>query len=131
MRITTHQLTKTYRAHIAIADLTLTFGQGMHGLLGANGAGKTTLMRILAGVITPTSGRVLADGRPLGDRAVLREHQRRLGYLPQEPGLYPDLTCTETLDYIAAVKGVHDRRARRQHIDATLRSVGLTDVATR
>src|SRR3954447_795921 len=129
MQITTQQLTKTYRQRTAIADLTLRVGSGMHGLLGANGAGKTTLMRILAGVITPTSGYVLADGQPLHHRAALRAYQRRLGYLPQAPGLYPDLTCAETLDYIAAVKGIRNRSTRREHVDATLHRVGLTDVA--
>jgi ABC-type multidrug transport system ATPase subunit len=131
MQITTQQLTKMYRQHTAIADLTLSIGPGMHGLLGANGAGKTTLMRILAGVITPSSGRVLADGQPLDNRTTLRAYQRRLGYLPQEPGLYPDLTCAETLDYIAAVKGIRDRAARRKHVEETLSRVGLSDNAKR
>jgi ABC-type multidrug transport system ATPase subunit len=131
MQITTHQLTKTYRQHTAIDGLTLSIGPGMHGLLGANGAGKTTLMRILAGVTAPTSGLVQADGQSLDNRATLRAYQRRLGYLPQEPGLYPDLTCAETLDYIAAVKGIRDRHARREHVQETLRRVGLTETATR
>jgi ABC-type multidrug transport system ATPase subunit len=131
MQITTHQLTKAYRQHAAIADLTLSIGPGLHGLLGAKGAGKTTLMRVLAGVTAPSSGRVLADGQPLGNGGALRRYQRQLGYLPQEPGLYPDLTCTETLDYIAAVKGIRGRLARREHVEATLHTVGLAEAAGR
>jgi ABC-2 type transport system ATP-binding protein len=131
MQITAEHLTKTFGQHTALAELTLTFGSGMHGLLGANGAGKTTLMRILAGITNPTSGYVLADGRSLADRAARTAYQRTLGYLPQEPGLYPDLTCIQTLDYTAAVKGLRDKAARREHIADILDKVGLTDRANR
>ncbi|SNS63531.1 ABC-type multidrug transport system, ATPase component [Asanoa hainanensis] len=130
--------------HIEIADLRRRFGRvtaldgvdltvagGMFGLLGTNGAGKTTLMRILAGVLPATSGRVIAGGHDLSTRAGRVAVQRRLGYLPQDLGLYPDLTPTEFLDYVGLLKGLDDRAARRRQAAELLDLVGLSDVAGR
>jgi ABC-2 type transport system ATP-binding protein len=130
--------------HIEIADLRRRFGRvtaldgvdltvsgGMFGLLGTNGAGKTTLMRILAGVLPATSGQVVVGGHDLSTRAGRVAVQRRLGYLPQDLGLYPDLTPTEFLDYIGLLKGLDDRGARRRQVADLLALVGLTDVAGR
>jgi ABC-2 type transport system ATP-binding protein len=97
---------------------------GVLGLLGPNGAGKSTLMRILATITKPTEGRVLWNGEdiartPDGLRSVL-------GYLPQDFGVYPNLTAVEFLDYLAAVKGLDGGVARRR-IDELLALVNLTD----
>src|SRR5689334_14077042 len=100
MDISIRGLTKTYGRIRALDALDLDIGAGMHGLLGANGAGKTTLMRIMAGVIRPTSGRVVVGGLDLARRAGRVACQRTLGYLPQDLGLYPDLTGWEFLDYL-------------------------------
>jgi ABC-type multidrug transport system ATPase subunit len=97
---------------------------GVLGLLGPNGAGKSTLMRILATITRPTEGRVLWNGEdiaksPDGLRAVL-------GYLPQDFGVYPNLTAVEFLEYLAAVKGLDGAVARRR-IEELLALVNLTD----
>jgi ABC-type multidrug transport system ATPase subunit len=126
MDISIEGLTKTYHRTRALDALDLEIRAGMHGLLGANGAGKTTLMRILAGVIRPTSGRVVVGGRDLAVAASRVANQRTLGYLPQDLGLYPDLTGWETLDYFGLVKGMRDREIRRRRVAAMLETVGLT-----
>jgi ABC-2 type transport system ATP-binding protein len=125
-------LGKVYRGgHAALVCLDLRIGQGMTGLLGPNGAGKTTLMRILTGVLRPTSGRVLVGGHDLATSAGRTAVKRMLGYLPQELALYPDLTAREFLDYIALLKGIDDRRARHAQVEALLGQVGLDDQRTR
>src|SRR4051812_20021981 len=103
----------------------------MFGLLGANGAGKTTLMRILAGLLRPSQGRVLVGDHDLGTAAGRTAVKRTLGYLPQDLGVYPDLSAAEFLDYIGLLKGLADRRARHARVAELLDLVGLADVAGR
>ncbi|MFI1966125.1 ATP-binding cassette domain-containing protein [Streptomyces pathocidini] len=130
MNITTEQLTKVHPGgRRALDAVDLHIEGGTMGLLGANGAGKTTLLRILTGVLRPTSGRVTVAGHDLATTAGLTAVKRTLGYLPQELSLYPDLTAREFLDYIAVLKGVHDRRERRQQAEARIAEVGLEDRA--
>lgn len=102
---------KQYRGGPRAVDaVTLRLGNGLIGLLGPNGAGKSSLMRIAATVTRPTSGQVLFDGADVVRRPdALR---RRLGYLPQDFGVYPHLSAPEFLSYLAAVKGVGARAAR-------------------
>lgn len=90
----------------ALRDVEFTLDAGVTGLLGANGAGKSTLMRIVTGVIDPTQGTVYWNGTDVTDdpQAVRRD----VGYLPQTFGVYPNLTATEFLSYLAAVRGVSD-----------------------
>ncbi len=128
--ITISSLSKTYPGPVhALRDVSLEIGTGMFGLLGPNGAGKTTLMRILAGIISPTGGTATVLGHhlttPTGKQAV----KESLGYLPQELGLYPDLTAAEFLDYIAILKGINDGNARKRQITDLLDLVRLTDKA--
>jgi ABC-2 type transport system ATP-binding protein len=112
----------------ALSEFTLTLTPGVTGLLGPNGAGKSTLMRILATVTRPSAGRVLWNGTDLArDPDALRE---TLGYLPQDFGVYPQLTALEFLDYIAAAKGLEPRSARRR-IDELLELVNLVDARGR
>jgi ABC-type multidrug transport system ATPase subunit len=125
-------LEKTYRGGISALDgLNLSIPTGMYGLLGANGAGKTTLMRILAGVLPASAGSVRIGGHDLSSRAGRTTVKRNLGYLPQELGVYPDLSATEFLDYIALLKGIDHRQHRRAKIGELLDLVGLSDVAGR
>ena len=94
-------------------------------LIGANGAGKTTLMRMCCGIMQPSSGEIRADGIPI-DR-LGAAYRDSLGYLPQEFGFYPSFTVRDYLDYMAALKGIGKRDARRRTNDL-LEQLGLADV---
>jgi len=125
-----HALNKIYKGKVqALCDVNLNIGTDMFGLLGANGAGKTTLMRIIAGVLRPSSGSVRVFDHditsPKGKQAV----KASLGYLPQELGLYPSLTAREFLDYIAILKGIADKEVRSHQITEVLEQVRLSDAA--
>jgi ABC-type multidrug transport system ATPase subunit len=125
-------LTKTYNGKVqALRGVDLEIGSGMFGLVGPNGAGKTTLMRILAGLVRPTSGVVTVLGNDVTSPHGKLATKAVLGYLPQELGLYPNLTAREFLDYIAILKGVTDRAVRRQQVNDVLHQVRLSDEADR
>lgn len=124
-------LRRTFGKVTALDGLDLTVPGGMYGLLGTNGAGKTTLMRVLAGVLPPTAGTVRVGGHDLTTRTGRLAVQRRLGYLPQDLGLYPDLSAREFLDYVGLLKGLDDTAARRRQIGELLDMVGLAEAATR
>jgi ABC-2 type transport system ATP-binding protein len=130
--ITIRSLTKTYRGNLTALDgIDLDIGAGMVGLLGANGAGKTTLLRILAGILPASAGTILVGGHDLRTPAGKRAVKRSLGYLPQDLGVYPDLTARGFLDYIAILKGVDGKRERRAAIESALSLVSLDSVADR
>jgi ABC-2 type transport system ATP-binding protein len=132
MRIEISGLTKTYKGGVhALDGLDLVVPTGMFGLLGANGAGKTTLMRILAGVMLPSGGHVTVGGHDLGTSTGRTAVQRGLGYLPQDLGVYPDLTARQFLDYVALLKGIDDRKPRRRRVGELLEVVALTEHADR
>jgi ABC-2 type transport system ATP-binding protein len=132
MRIEISGLTKTYRGGVAALDgLDLVVPTGMFGLLGANGAGKTTLMRILAGIVRPSAGRITVGEHDIGTGTGRTAVQRDLGYLPQDLGVYPDLTARQFLDYVALLKGMDDRTVRRRRVGELLEVVGLTAHANR
>ena len=120
---------KRYKGGIwGLRDFSLALKPGILGLVGPNGAGKSTLMRILATVTRPTEGKVTWNGTdivgaPDGLRSVL-------GYLPQDFGVYPHLNAIEFLEYLAAIKGV-DGRAARRRIDELLQAFGLAEVRKR
>jgi len=126
------QLTKSYEGNVqALRGIDLTIGVGMFGLIGPNGAGKTSLMRMLSGLIRPTTGGVRVFGHDVTTEQGKLAAKAMLGYLPQELGLYPNLTACEFLDYIATLKGIADKTRRRQQIADALASVRLSDVAHR
>jgi ABC-2 type transport system ATP-binding protein len=123
-------LSKIYPGNVhALRDVSLEIGTGMFGLLGPNGAGKTTLMRILAGILSPTGGTATVLGHDLITSAGKQAIKEELGYLPQELGLYPDLSGAEFLDYIAILKGINDARERKRQIGELLELVRLTEKA--
>jgi ABC-2 type transport system ATP-binding protein len=125
-------LNKVYHSGVyALNNVDLTIPPGMFGLLGPNGAGKTTLMRILVGIVRPTSGTIRIGAHDGGTESGRTAVKRMLGYLPQDFGVYPDLNAREFLDYIAILKGLRDRTLRHKRIEALLEIVSLTQVANR
>lgn len=117
-------LTKTYPSGVqALKGVSLEIQPGMFGLLGPNGAGKTTLMKILATLLDPDEGTAEMDDLNL--ISAKSETRKKLGYLPQDFGLYPSLTAAQMLDYFAKLKGVIDRKERRALVDALLDRVNL------
>ena len=110
MELTADRLTKQYKNKIAVDRMSFTLTNGVTGLLGANGAGKTTLMRLLCGVLIPTSGTVTCDGLDVDTE----EYRDILGYLPQEFGYYPEFSGRDFLLYMSAVKGLPKADAKRR-----------------
>ncbi|MGO9469748.1 MAG: ATP-binding cassette domain-containing protein, partial [Isosphaeraceae bacterium] len=105
-------LVKVYPGPVtALAGVDLDVPRGMFGLLGPNGAGKTTLMRILAGLLEPTSGTAMLNGQPMLDRP--EQIWEQLGYLPQDFGFFPHLTGERMLEYLLSLKGVDGKNGRR------------------
>ena len=122
-------VSKRYGSVRALSDVSLRVEKGsVLGLLGQNGAGKTTLMNILTGYLAPSSGRVLIDGHdPLLEPA---EAKRHLGYLPEQPPLYDEMTVREYLRFVAALRGVAPR-AVAAHVDEVMELTGLTSMRSR
>ena len=125
MELTIQELTKRFKGKTAVNNVSLTLTTGVWGLLGANGAGKTTLMRMVAGILTPTSGKIQYDGI---DIKTLGEAYRDVfGYLPQTFGFYPEFTVTDYLQYMASLKGL-PKKETNQKIDELLQQLTLVDV---
>lgn len=124
MKLSFEHISKLYGDTVALQQIDLTLGSGVYGLLGPNGAGKTTLMRIMTDLLAPSTGRVLLDGQ---DIAVMgAAFRKKLGYLPQDFGVYPNFTAEQFLLYIARLKGLSKFEAKRQ-TDGLLHMVGLED----
>ena len=123
MELVIDRLTKQFQNKIAVDRVSLHLHNGVFGLLGTNGAGKTTLMRMLCGILQPTSGTITFDSmdvREEGYRAIL-------GYLPQDFGYYPEFTAMDFLLYMAALKGLSKQPAKRR-ANELLELVGLQDM---
>ena len=129
MNLSIKNVSKQYRRDVwGLRDFSLELGTGVLGLLGPNGAGKSTLMRILATVTARTGGVVTWNGE---DIAEYPDNLRQvLGYLPQDFGVYPNLNALEFLEYMAAIKGLDGKSAKRR-IDELLQLVNLVDSAKR
>ena len=127
MQLTISGLSKTYpNGHQALKDVSLTIPRGMFGLLGPNGAGKSTLMRTIATLQEPDAGTIR-----LGEIDVLTQKEdvrKTLGYLPQEFGVYPNVTAIDLLDHFAVLKGITARRARKDVVTALLQQTNLYEV---
>src|SRR3982751_2624809 len=119
-------VSKRFRAgNYGVRDLSLEVKSGVIGLLGPNGAGKTTLMQMLATITRPTKGRILFRGEDVVRRP--NPLRRKLGYLPQDFGVYDNLTATEFLTYVASLKSVRSKK----RIKEMLENVNLHGVANR
>lgn len=114
-----------FKDNVVLNDINLEIGNGIFGLLGQNGAGKTTLMRILATLLTPVRGEIMIDGL-IYDKSNFHEIKKQIGYLPQDLGLYPDLTVRESLDYIAGLYGLN-KSQRDERITKLLDMTNLTE----
>ena len=125
MELEIREISKHYKDKKAVDNVSLTLTPGVWGLLGANGAGKTSLMRMIAGIVKPTSGEILYDGLPIW---TLKEKYREIfGYLPQEFGFYPEFTVKSYLEYVASLKGL-SRTTTRKKIGELLERLTLSDV---
>lgn len=110
MELCIEHITKKFRDIVAVDDISLRITPGVWGLLGANGAGKTTLMRMIAGIMKPSSGKILYDGIPINQ---LKEKYRDVfGYLPQEFGFYPEFTVKDYLEYVSVLKGLDAKESK-------------------
>lgn len=107
----------------ALDNVNIEIPKGIFGLIGRNGAGKTTLMRIIATVMDASGGSVLIDGKELKD--CKDEFRSSLGYLPQSTKLMPRLNIVEFLDYVCIMKGIKDKKERKEKIAAAIQTVGL------
>lgn len=126
MELQLQHLCKQYGEKRAVNDVTATLSPGVYGLLGANGAGKSTLMRMICGVLKPTSGYIRLNGKTIEDLG--ERYYAQLGYMPQDFGFYPDFTAREFMRYMAAVKGI-DKRKVKSRTEELLHMVNLTEAA--
>ena len=126
MELKTEHLSKQFKDKTAVNDISTILTPGVYGLLGANGAGKTTLMRMLCGILKPTSGSICLNGKTIDELG--ENYYAHLGYMPQDFGFYPDFTAREFMLYMAAVKGL-DKKEGKKRTEELLELVNLRDVA--
>lgn len=127
MKLVIENLSKTYKNGVkALDDLSIEIGPGMFGLLGPNGAGKSTLMRTIATLQKPDTGSIR-----FGDINILEqqnEFRKVLGYLPQDFGVYPNMSAVDLLDYFARLKGISNASERREIVNRVLEVTNLYEV---
>lgn len=123
MELVLDRVSKQYKNKIAVDRITLGLRPGVIGLLGANGAGKTTMMRMICGILKPTSGTISFDGIDVSEE----DYRDVLGYLPQDFGYYPNFTGRKFLEYMATLKGI-DKRSASHKCDRLIKLVNLVDV---
>lgn len=124
MKLTLEHISKLYGGTAALSQIDLTLEYGVNGLLGPNGAGKTTLMRIMTDLLQPSTGRVLLDGQDISMMGAA--FRKKLGYLPQDFGVYPNFTAEQFLIYIGKLKGLSKFEAKQQ-ANRLLELVGLSE----
>lgn len=125
MELYIENVSKRFKDMKAVDDVSLRITPGVWGLLGANGAGKTTLMRMIAGIMEPSSGEIRYNGIPIKE---LKESYRDIfGYLPQDFGFYPEFSVKDYLEYVAALKGLTAKDSKRK-IEELLERLTLSHV---
>lgn len=125
MELSVCNLTKDFGGKRAVDNVSFKLSYGVYGLLGPNGAGKTTLMKMLVDILTPSSGEVCLDGVNVHELGA--SYRDKLGYMPQEIGVYKNFSARKFLKYIAALKGITGKAADKK-IEELLDLVGLKDV---
>lgn len=128
-QLMTGNLTKSYGGTPALLDISLLLQGGLVAVLGPNGSGKTTLLRCLATILESDKGWIRIDGLDPTHESDRSEIRRRLGYMPQEPGLSKSSRAFDVLDYFAVLKGYRDARERTTAVFSVLEEVGLRDRA--
>ena len=124
-----NNLVKKYGDHVAVDDLSLTVEPGkIYGFLGPNGAGKSTTMNIITGYLGATSGEVKINGHDIFKEP--EEAKKCIGYLPEIPPLYVDMTVQEYLDFVAELKKL-EKSLRKRYVEEAMETTGITDVANR
>ena len=124
MELTIRNITKHYHKDAPALDgVDFTIPAGVYGLIGRNGAGKTTLLRIMASVLTPSTGEILVDGKPITEN--LFRYRKMLGYLPQNTKLMPQLDIEEFLAYMAMLKGIRDKTEMKYEVERCIEIAGL------
>ena len=126
MKLTLSHMTKEFDKKYAVEDFSAEFERGVYGLLGPNGAGKTTLMRMMVDLLTPSSGNIQLDGVDISELGA--SYRDKLGYMPQEIGVYRNFSARRFLKYLSALKGIPSGEAD-EIIVSLLELVGLKDVA--
>lgn len=126
MKLQLQNLSKQYGTKCAVDNINIDLVPGVYGLLGANGAGKTTLMRMICGVLKPSSGSICLNGKAIQDLG--EQYYTQLGYMPQDFGFYPDFTAREFMLYMSAVKGL-DKKKSKVRTEKLLSIVNLQNVA--
>ena len=128
--IEVEHLTKRYGAHTAVDDISFTVEDGcIYGLLGPNGAGKSTTMNILTGYLSATAGTVKVAGHDIAEEPL--EAKKAIGYLPEQPPLYPEMTVQEYLLFVAELKGVKHKKDRAAMAETAMGRTGLQPVQNR
>lgn len=128
MELNIINLTKKFGKFTAVNHLNITMTNGVYGLLGVNGAGKTTLMRMICTLLGPTSGTITCDGKDI--MSMGENYRKKLGYLPQDFGFYPEFTVQDYLLYIAAIKGLRPVVAKKR-VNDLISGVGLSKAANK
>ncbi|MBW7458761.1 ATP-binding cassette domain-containing protein, partial [Paenibacillus sepulcri] len=126
--LTADHLGKKYKKSWALEPLSMEFTKGLYGLLGPNGAGKSTLMRLLAGLLAPSTGAATIRGVSVRSGVSARRH---IGYVPQTFQMYPQLTARELLRHVARLKNTGTRHEQDAEVDRLLHAVHLEEQADR
>lgn len=125
MQLTIRNLTKQYGSKLALNKLNITLNNGIYALLGPNGAGKTTLINMLVGILQPTSGEILCDGKSI--LSCERDYLSQIGYLPQNPSFYKQFSAEDFLSYMCLLKDIPKKQIAAK-VNELLESVNLSDV---
>lgn len=120
----TIELSKNYGKKLALDKFTYNFENGIYGLVGPNGSGKSTLMNMISDVLVPTSGNILYEDIDINKLG--KKYREKLGYLPQNAGVYTELTAYENLEFFANLRGV-SKKLMKEYIEEALENVNLLD----